>query len=163
MNLLGAFLLAAAGVWSGWKMRDNLRREAGRCKALCSLLERIAYEIGRFRTPLPTLFGELSTEGACEVNALCGRIAEALDAGASFASAWEEEIAAFPAEERAILHPLGAVLGRYGAPEQTECVEGARRRMEELGSRREGRLRERGRVCVGVGSAAGILLAVLLL
>lgn len=163
MSLLGAFLLAAAGVWSGWKMRDGLRRDAGRCRALYSFLERLAYEIGRFRTPLPTLFGELSSEGTGEISGLCGKIAGALAAGESFVSAWEEQIAAFSAEERAILQPLGVVLGRYGASEQAECVEGALRRMEELGSRRERRLREQGRVCVGVGSAAGILLAVLLL
>lgn len=163
MRVLGGALLALAGLWSGLLARDGLRRSARRCGGLCRMLELLGYELERFRTPLPELFSALSRSADGEAAALCGAVAEELDRGGRFSGAWARGTEPLPPPERDILRPLGDILGRYGAEEQTAAVESALRRMEDLRRTRERTLRDRGRVCVGMCSGLGLMLAVLLL
>ena len=163
MKLWGAVLVAAAGVWWGILARRQLRQAATCCAELCDMLERLGYELGRFHTPLPTIFAELALSTKEDTERLCRVVADGLLGGDTFSKVWERAIGALPTEERALLRPLGRILGQYAATEQTEAVDAVRRRMEALRLRRAGDLHDRGRIFVGVGSVAGLMLATLLL
>lgn len=163
MRLLGGGLLAGAGLWCGILAAAQLRRSAARCGSLCGMLELIAFEIARFRTPLPELFASLSERLTGPPGALCSRAAAGLQAGLSFRAVWRGALHDLPAAEREILLPLGDVLGSFGAEEQTAGLDAALFRMRALERERTAALRDRTRVCVGVCSAGGLLMAVLLL
>ena len=162
MRLLGAALLGAAGLWCGLLAAAGLRRAEAQTAGLCRLLEYVACELARFRTPLPELFETaVALDGSAGM--LARSVAENLRRGERFADAWAGAIQPLPVPEREIMCPLGTVLGWYGAEEQAAAADGARRRMEALRNERRSARRERGRVYVGVSGTAGLLLGVLLI
>lgn len=163
MKLCGAFLLAAAGLWCGLAARASLSGNVKRCGELCQLLELLSFEIGRFRTPLPDFFAQRASSFTGAAGDFCGALSDGLSNGESLSVCWSRQMDALPPEEREILRPLGNVLGGYGAEEEVAAVDSVLHRMTELRNARERELRERGRVRVGLCSAAGLMLAVLLL
>ena len=163
MRLLGGALLAVTGLWCGLLASAQLRRSAARCADWCGMLELISFELNRFRTPLPELFASLAERLTGPPGALCSRAAAGLQAGLGFRAVWRGALHDLPAAEREILLPLGEVLGSFGAEEQTAGLDAALFRMRSLERERTEALRDRTRVCVGVCSAGGLLLAVLLL
>lgn len=163
MRLVGCGLLAAAGIWSGLLAAGRVSEEVARCGAWCRMLELMAFELERFRTPLPELFTSLSGRMDGLPASLCRKVSSGLAAGAhDFRSVWLDAVRDLPAQEREALRPLGEVLGRFGAAEQTAAIEAAREQMNELRRERRSASRDRRKVCFGVLSAGGILLAVLL-
>lgn len=62
-----------------------------------------------------------------------------------------------------MLCPLGNILGEYGAEEQVAAVEAVRHRLMALRDEKIRNLREQGRIRMGLCSAVGLMLAVLLL
>ncbi len=163
MRLCGAFLLAAAGLWCGLAARAGLAGKVKVCGELCRLLELLAFEIGRFQTPLPDFFAERASSFDGAAGDFCRALAGELSNGGSLSESWLRQTAALPPEEREILRPLGHVLGGYGAEEEVAAVEAALHRLARLRETRARDLREQGRVRVGLCSAAGVMLAVLLL
>lgn len=163
VRLLGGCLLAGAGVWSGLLAAGRLAASASRCGDWCRMLELMSFELTRFRTPLPELFETLSARLDGIPGEVCERAASGLAAENGFQAVWREALADVPPEEREILRPLGDVLGYFGAEEQAACVDAAHARMTALWQERQRTRRERSRVCVGVLSAGGLLLAVLLM
>lgn len=164
MNLLGAALLTAAGLLcgllAGAQLRDRLRQR----RELCRMLSLMEFELERFRTPLPELFASLAGRLSGQAGALCARAASGLtDAGSPFSAVWREAVSGLDAREREILLPLGAVLGRYGAAEQTAAVSAARGELCRLRDETAAQIGEKSRVYAGVFTAGGLLLAVLLM
>lgn len=162
VKLLGGCLLAWAGVWSGLMAAGRLAASVSRCGDWCRMLEILSFELTRFRTPLPELFGSLSDRLEGMPGEVCERAASGLEED-GFQAVWREALSDVPPEEREILRPLGDVLGRFGAEEQAACVDAALERMTALWQERQRTRRERSRVYVGVLSAGGLLLAVLLM
>ncbi|MGM9613921.1 MAG: stage III sporulation protein AB [Oscillospiraceae bacterium] len=163
MKLCGAFLLAAAGLWCGLAARASLSGNVKRCAELCQLLELLTFEIGRFRTPLPDFFAERASSFPGAAGDFCRALSDGLADGESLSVCWNRQMEALPPEERDILRSLGNVLGSYGAEEEVAAVDSALHRLTQLRGARERALREQGRVRVGLCSAAGVMLAVLLL
>ncbi len=163
MKLLGGFLIAAAGVWSGFLAAGKLSASAARCGSWCRMLELLSFELVRFLTPLPELFASLAERLDGAAGETCGSVAEDLRTGLGFRAAWRSATENVPREERELLLPLGDVLGRFGAEEQAACADAVRERMNGLWKSRRRELGRRSRVCVGVGSALGLMLAVLLM
>ena len=162
MRLLGCGLLAGAGLWSGILAARRVSEEAERCGAWCRMLELMSFELERFRTPLPELFASLSDRLVGAPGRLCAAVSAGLAAESSaFLFVWRRAVCELPAPEREILRPLGDVLGRFGAEEQTAALAAAGEQMCALWRKRQGDLRDRRKVCFGVFSAGGILLAVL--
>ena len=165
MRLMGGALVALAGLMLGLISAGALRKEARRRAELCWLLESMAYELERFRAPLPELFYSLArqTEGAAadfcrDVLALLPELGRS-----SFSELWSRALAPLPPRERTVLSPLGAVLGRYGTEELLAATALCRREMEQ--ARREAAVRaeKNGRVYIGLCAAGGLMLAVALL
>lgn len=163
MRLLGAALVAAAGLWCGLLAAGGLRRAEERCGGLCRLLELLRCELTRFCTPLPELFETAAAALDGAAGTAARSVAESLRRGERFAAAWTAATAALPGPEGDILRPLGSVLGRYGAAEQAAALENARMRMEALRDERRRARREKGRLYVGLSAGAGLLLAVCLI
>ena len=129
------------------------------------MLALMAFELGRFCTPLPRLFEKLTELLEGEAAALCGRMACGLErlGERELRQIWAEALRPLPASERKMLLPLGEVLGRYGAEEQLRAVEACRTAMERAREEAADALREKGRVYVGLSAAGAAVLAVLLL
>lgn len=164
MRLAGCGLLAAAGIWSGLLTARCVSEAASRCGAWCRMLELMSCELESFRTPLPELFSVLAERLEGRPGQLCGSVSAELASGsADLRAVWREQAAGLPAPEREILLPLGDVLGRFGAEDQTAAIRAAGKQMDALWQTRRGELRDRRKVCLGVCSAGGILLAVLLI
>ncbi len=165
MRLMGAALLSLAGLLVGLMAAGALRRDVRCRRELVRLLEAMAYELERFRTPLPELFQSLSyqTEGAAL--ALCERLLEALPSlgEVRFQALWESSLASLPSREREILRPLGSVMGRYGTEQILPALENSRREMERAGAEAQSRWETSGRVYIGLCTAGGLMLAVMLL
>ena len=162
-KLVGAVFLMSAGLWGGIAARDALSRDVKRCAELCRLLEILAFEIERFRAPLPEFFAARTSDFEGEAGAICAEMSAALEKSEAFSNAWEHALRFIRPREREILAPLGSVLGSYGAAEEADAVRSAQMRLSRLRGEYEEALKDRGRVRVGLCSAAGAMLAVLLL
>ena len=164
MRLLGGGLVAGAGVWLGLLAARELHRSAALCRELCRMLELMEFELDRFRTPLPELFASLAGRLGGLPGELCAAAAAGLSEGKrSFAEVWRAAAMCVPAAEREILLPLGDVLGTFGAEEQAAGIAAAASRMQALEAERQSNLRDRTRLCFGLFSTGGVLLAVLLM
>ena len=162
MRLFGCGLLAGAGIWSGLLAAGRVTEAVNRCGEWRRMLELMSFELERFRTPLPELFASLPERLEGEPAALCRRVAAGLAAGTGFRNVWQEAVSDLPVRERDALRPLGEVLGRFGAEEQAAAIAAAEVQMNALWRERQSASRDRRRICFGVMSAGGILLAVLL-
>ena len=165
MRLTGAALLVLAGLLAGIGAAADLGAAVRRREGLRLMLERMAFELERFKTPLPELFDLLGGQLEGEAGALCRYAAQALAGPAkpAMADIWARAVSALPPAEREVLMPLGHVLGRYGADEQRRALESARTAMEQAEAQARQTLRRSGRMYVGVPAAAAAMLAVLLL
>lgn len=165
MRLTGAALLVLAGALLGLAAEREVRERARRRAALGLMLERMAFEVERFKTPLPALFCQLADELEGEAARVCRRAADGLarpDRG-QMGDIWVAATAALPGPERTILGPLGGVLGRYGPDEQLRALDRARAAMAAAEGEAREQLRRSGRMYIGVPMAAAAALAVLLL
>ena len=170
LRLLGAVcVVTACTVW-GRLRALALRRTAGTLRAVCRLLMQLKSEITELRTPLPELIGRL----AAEAPDCCRGWLTALDAAmqdepdARFASLWQRTLKSdappgLGEEETECLCLLGLSLGRYDAPEQGAAIDRCLRETERAQLRAEENARTQGRLFTGLGLAAGLLLAILLL
>ena len=164
MRLAGCGLLAAAGIWSGLLAARNVEEAASRCGAWCRMLELMSFELESFRTPLPELFAGLAARLDGRPKQLCAGVSAELAAGNSdLRGVWRRQVGGIPPPEREPLLPLGDVLGRFGAEEQAAAIRAAGKQMNALWQQRRSELRDRRKICLGVCSAGGLLLAVLLM
>ena len=165
MRLAGTALLTAAGLLAGIIQAQRLRDRAERRAEICRMLDRMEFELDRFRTPLPALFERLAEQLEPETAALCKRIAGDLAAPGErdLAAIWAAAVRPLPSAERRILAPLGGVLGRYGAEEQVRALASCARDMERARDEARREAREKGRLWVGLSTACAGLAAVLLI
>ena len=147
----------------GLRTAADMRRRAAGCAALCRMLELMAFELERFRTPMPELMDMLAERTDRPASGLCRRCGTLLASGATMAGAWEESCAPLPERERAALLPLAGVLGRYGGEEELLALERTAREMDGLRGELIGRYREESRLALGLSAGMASLVAVLLL
>ncbi len=162
MRLLGCAMLSVSGVLCGILSAGELRRELRELDGFALLLSRLSMELSRFKTPLPELFSSLTGELTGPASGFCRSIASGLSAGEEFSVLWRRAGETLPPALWEIFGPLGSVLGRYGAEEQTAGILAARDLLSKLREEKRLALRDRMRVRLGVCSAGGFLLAVLL-
>ena len=127
------------------------------------MLALMEFELARFRTPLPELFTALGERLEEPAGFFCRALGAGLWAGQPFPALWARAAAEIGGPEGESLAPLGRVLGRYGAEEQTAALASCRGELEEYGELLRRLARERSRLYIGVGAAGGVMLAVLLL
>lgn len=164
MGLMGVALLALAGLLGGFGAARGLENTVSRRAALCRMLAGMAWELERFQTPLPELFSALAarTDGVGQV--ICLTLSRAISRVGEepFDVLWRQAVGFLPEAERQCVLPLGAVLGRYGAGQQVAALESCRREMEQALEEARRRSRELGRIYIGLCTAGGLMLGVLL-
>ena len=163
MTAVGAILLTASGLLAGILGVKNLHDRVERACQLTRLLELMGFELERFKTPLIELFSSLSlrTEGVS--SELCGRANAAMRAqDVIFREAWCFSCEILSGQEREILLPLGEILGRYGAEEQTAAIEAALADMRRYERQLRDDIRGKSRLWLGLSTSCGLLGAVLL-
>lgn len=165
MRLMGAALVCLAGLLLGLGAAGELRADIRRREDLCRMLEGMTFELERFRTPLPELFDTLSRQTGGAAHALCRSVAEAAaELGrVSFSEIWSRGLEMLPAAEGEILRPLGSVLGRYGTEQILPALETCRREMERARAAACVRAEKNSRVYIGLCTAGGLMLGVVLL
>lgn len=165
LRWLGALVLTGAFFLAGLRGSRRLKAAARFAEELCLAMELLALELGQDRPPLPELLRRLANSapgaGGRWFAALAGAVEGCPDE--SFRALWERELAAFPAAQREVLYPLGAVLGRFSAPEQTAAVRSAERRLERLAAQAREKSRSCGRLYIGLSAALGAAVSVMLL
>ena len=164
MEWLGALMVAGAGVLWGLLRAGELEKAVRRREEFCWLLERLSGELEGFCPPLPELFFRLGNLCAGRSGELCRRAAEYLRAPERepFEAVWARVSEPLPPRERQILLPLGSVLGRSSVETQLPAIALCRREMEQALGEARARKRELSRVYIGLGTAGGVMLAVLL-
>ena len=165
MRLTGAALLTGAGLLAGLLAARALGAKARRREELCRLLALLAYELGRFHTPMPALFAALSAQSEGAGKELCRRMENGLTflGEKTFSQIWTEALVYLPERERDILKPLGQVLGRYGTEEQLRSADACLRAMEQARDEAAVAAREKSRLYIGLSAAGSAALSVLLL
>lgn len=168
VKLMGAVLVAAGCGWLGFQGAEGLRRQVGALRDMAAGLVLLERELELGAPPLPGLMEELAARTSGPARALFAGCRAGLErlAEEPFARLWRrlaEEQSLLGEEGRAVLAPLGEVLGRYDSQAQRESVSAARRRLEELAARCEAEGRQRGRVYQALGLSAGAFLVILLL
>ncbi len=165
MRLTGAALLTGAGLMAGLLAAGQLRDRLRLREELCRMLEMTVFELDRFRTPLPDMYGRLAQRLDGEAGRLCAAMAAGLESlgERDVAAVWAEALRSLPERERRILLPLGQVLGRYGAAELGAAAAACREDMERARDEAGAELRDKGRIYVGLSAAGAAAVAVLLL
>ncbi len=165
MDWLGALMVAGAGILFGLLGVGEMEKTVRRREELCWFLERLSGELEGFCRPLPELFAYLGGLCAGKSGELCRRTAESLLAPEreSFEHIWAGASEPFPRRERQILRPLGSILGRSAVDQQLPAIALCRREMERALEEARERKRELSRVYIGLGTAGGVMLAVLLI
>ena len=168
IRLLGAVLVASGAAWLGLRAAAELGRRVRRLECLSAGLELLERELWERGSPLPQVFEELSRRTEEPARTLFARGAEACGKleWEPFASAWRRlvtELEGISPQGRAILLPLGEVLGRYEARGQQEAIARARGLLEQERERAEGERRRMGRVYQALGLTGGGFLVILLL
>lgn len=165
MRLTGAALLTAAGLLAGMAAAGALRARAEEWAELCRMLTLMEFELERFCTPMPELFERLGEQTQGKTRSFCLKMREGLDSlgEREFSEIWAQQAQIFLPAERELLLPLGHVLGRYGAAEQTRAVAACRENAKCARNEAAEAVREKGRLWTGLAAAGGAALAVLLL
>lgn len=166
IRFLGCVLVAAGGGYWGVRAAAQQRREEEDLRKLLLALELLERELSLRMTPMPRLLGQLSLRCPAPAGAFFGSCAERMNQGTPLSVVWREEVDQVPGldeESRALLYPLGQVLGRYEAEGQGEAIAGVRRELELLCRRRGEESRRLGRVYRALGLTGGAFLVILLL
>lgn len=148
--------LCAAG---GLRSRVNLLEEI--VQAL-GLLER---ELTLNHTPLPELLEQLACRTSGQGSRLFRDCYSSFEKGNSFTYAWNTSLRKvwLKEEERALLHCLPDILGRYDALGQAQTLARFRREVEGCAARSREELCSMSRVYGALGMTAGGFLALMLL
>ncbi len=165
VKLLGAALVTLASLLGGGEAARRLKRRSEALEELAFGLGLLGFELESFRRPLPELCRHLSGQAPGAAGQLFERLCQGLEQqpGESFSGLWQKALGPLKGPERALLLPLGAVLGRYGAPEQRRALSLCQTRLEELAAEARERHRRNGRLYLGLGAALGAGISLMML
>ncbi|MCY0877717.1 MAG: stage III sporulation protein AB [Firmicutes bacterium] len=166
MKLAGSALVVASTAGLG---RLSARPYAERVATLeewLRLLRRLATLIEWKRMPLREAFGEVA-RGSPRVGAAVTRFVQELNArDEDFLSVWRRFLDNIPQlweDDRAVLDELGRTLGRSDVSHQREQLQAAERELERLIAEARWQRQHEGRLGPALLTAAGIMLAIVLL
>lgn len=169
LKVIGVVCLVLGGTLAGMGRAAALRERARVLRDVQSALWVMQGEICTYNSGLPELFERLAGAGdrAAPLFLRLKRDISTLG-DVKFEEIWRKTVeqAAFlklEPQERECLARLGSVLGRYDAEEQQRCLAGCGERFGEFAAAAEREAAARGGMWTGLGTAAGTLLAVILL
>lgn len=169
MKIAGCVLILAGCVAAALQYLSSLKRKIKTVSELCLALEELKAEIRTRFTPLPIAVNDLAAEKAGETAAFFKQLKSNMNklGEAEFALLWSKAADAalkdIGAENLSQLKRLGSVLGRFELAEQANafdiCVAEFRHSNEEA----KRKLKDNGKVCIGLMSCFGILLMIILI
>ncbi len=169
IRLLGAVLLIAGGGALGLGAVARLDGRVRDLGELAAGLDALQRELGWRLSPLPQALNTAvrTTHGpAADFFARCAQGAERGD-GKSFQEVWREGLTVVPLrlkpEDRTFMERLGSVLGRYDGESQRLALEDAAAGLRSLQGAAADDRNRLGRVYGVLGTAAGLLTAIVLL
>lgn len=169
IRFLGAALLTAGCGIFGLSAVNRLDGRVRDLRELSAGLEILLRELGFRLAPLPEALEAAAggTRGrAGEFFAFCARGVKQL-AGTPFRTLWSEGLEqcslGLSREDRALLEPLGQVLGRYDGDSQRQAVEKVLAGLGRRQAQAEDDRRRLGRVYGVLGLTAGMFLALVLI
>lgn len=166
LKAAGAVLIVLACTLAGRARARELHRRARLPAALAAALELLRGEVVSRLAPLPEAAERLAASGPAETRDFFALLARRLGelGERTFSELWAAcaDTLALPPREADALRDLGASLGRYGAEAQDAalgrciaCMTGAADEAAQEAARG-------GKLSVGLGLTAGLMLAVLL-
>lgn len=168
-RLTGAALIVAAFVSVGAAMINDRKQRLNALSALCSMLTYFCGEMETRLVPLRQAAEGFDAGKNENVSRFVLRVCGGLDAlgDRSFREIWcaaaDETLCCLAPDELAEIKKLGSTLGVYTLSEQLSALSLCRDRLERSLTHGRERLRDYKSTCMGVCSALGILLAVVLI
>ena len=170
MKYLGALLVIVAGAGFGLCKQAQLWLRAQTLSALTAAIELMHSEIMDRLTPIPELAKRMEQTAPQQVRGFFHRLDEQLSflGENELPALWEQAVAASPElclneAERTELCTLGATLGRFGAQEQGGALVRCKRFFEKQAEAARATALETGRMYFGLGTGAGLIVAIMLL
>lgn len=166
LKAAGAFLIVLACTLAGRVRARELHRRARLLAALAAALELLRGEVVSRLAPLPEAAERLAASGPAETRdfftLLVHRMGELGER--PFSEIWDDCVAALALRprENAALRDLGANLGRYGAEAQDAALGRCMALLGSAAAEAEAEAARGGKLSVGLGLTAGLMLAVLL-
>ena len=169
IRLLGAAMLTAGCGCLGLSAVNRLDGRVRDLRELSAGLEVLQRELGWRLAPLPEALEAAAavTHGrTAEFFTFCAQGSKRL-AGIPFRTLWGRGLEQSPLrlsrEDRALLEPLGSILGRYDGDSQRQAVENVMAGLEHLSIQAEDDRRRLGRVYSVLGVTGGLFLALMLI
>lgn len=165
MRALGALLLVAACTLAGVQRTRALRFHRRCVDDALAALRYLDAELCAEATPLPEIFSMLAQRRDSVLQPPFAALAEKTAAsgeglGALWSECWLRDTrVSLSKNERLALARLGAVLGRYGAQEQSRALRGAIAFFEAASARAQKCSADGARISVPVGLTLGLMLA----
>ena len=165
MKTAGVLLLLLGAGFAGLAEAYRLRRRARELWELERGMELLRCHLERFCLSTPELARALSRSAPGAASALFGRFERelAMPDERDTAARWETAIAPLHEPERDVLAAFGAVLGRFGAQEQTAAALRTREQLSRLTEAAQTRAERSGKLCVALGFSAGAMLSLVFL
>ena len=168
LRAAGAALVVSACTWYGVIKAAGLRRQAKLLAAFLDSLRFIAAELSNRATPLPELCALMAETGRPEVRNFFARLSLGLEkrGETSFSQLWREALAqeaGLTLFQKNELQRPGDMLGRYDYKAQLGAIESCLLRLEPELRAANGRAREGLRLYTGLGLAAGVMTAAVML
>jgi stage III sporulation protein AB len=168
-KILGALLVTAASMMSGWAARQSLRQRQTLLRQLRLALELMQGELELHMPAVSQLFetvgeqlggplGEFFLGTAVQMAAVTGRPPKT-----AMKLQLEEQNLLLSAEEKAMLLELGGTLGRYDLEGQARTLDFYKRRLDERIEAENQSIRQRSRAWMTASVCTGLMLVVLML
>ena len=164
----GALMIVAAFFCAGMTLVKAKKEHLHTLRELCAALLSLHAELDARCSSLSDALGALRPmSGVCGSFFACVREELPRLGELTFSEIWSSAAArtlsCLCADERAELAALGHTLGAYSLQEQLTAIELCRKKLERRSAAAEKELSDYSRTCLGVCSALGILLAVVLI
>lgn len=165
MTAAGVLLLIAGAGAAGIAYAFALQRRAQEMRELEQAMELLRYQMERFCLSTQELARTLSGTASGVGGRLFARLSEELDKTdeRTVSERWFCAIAPLDDAPRRALTEFGAVLGRFGAQEQSAAAARARDELGRLANEARERAARSGKLCVALGFSAGAMLSLVLI
>lgn len=168
MKLTGCVLIMVGCVAAAMQYLSTQKRQIKTVSELCLALEELKAEIQTRYTPLPEALDKLADEKAGEINGFFIRLKNSINRlGESELSMLWNEAADYAlndigTDNLSQIKRLGSFLGRFEMAEQANAFDICAAELRNNNEEAKRKLKDNGKICIGLMSCFGILLMIIL-
>lgn len=169
MSPFGAVLILMGSLGCAWNMSREEKQRLQTLRELSAAVSALGAELSLHLTDLPQLTGLMAERAPGDAGRFFTLLAGRMEmlGERSFSSLWQEvareTLKHLDGDSLAVFLNLGDTLGRYEVGEQLAALEGCRTALDRAAEELSAALPDRRRISFGLWSAAGALLAILLI